>query len=96
MLAAIPAAWQTAVHIAWCLLTWAGMAVWVRANRIALQNQDRAKHLEDTRHTLSAQAESARTLPLTPVQQHFLEVMERQAALTERRRQSAAGDPAED
>jgi hypothetical protein len=96
MLAAIPAAWQTAVHIAWCLLTWAGMAVWLRANRVALRKQDRAKHLERARHTPSAPAESARTLPLTPVQQHFLEVMERQAALAEISKQSAERDPAED
>jgi hypothetical protein len=51
--------------------------VWVWANRVALRDDDRAKHLARTRHTSSARADDARTLPLTPVQQHFLEVMER-------------------
>jgi hypothetical protein len=96
MLVAIPAAWQTAVHIVWSLLTWAGMVVWVRANRVALHNRDRAKHLARARHTSSAPVDSARTLPLTPVQQHFLEVMERQAALAKISRQSAQGDPERD
>jgi hypothetical protein len=77
MLAAIPAAWQTAVHIVWGLLTWGGMVVWVWVNRVALQDEDRAKHLARTRQALSARADDARTLPLTPVQQHFLEAMER-------------------
>jgi hypothetical protein len=77
MLAAIPAAWQAAVHIVWGLLTWGGMVVWVWANRVALQDEDRAKHLARTRQAPSAPADGARTLPLTPVQQHFLEVMER-------------------
>jgi hypothetical protein len=77
MLTAIPAAWQTAVYILWGLLTWGGMVVWVWANRVALEDEDRAKHLARTRNTPSARADGARTLPLTPVQQHFLEVMER-------------------
>jgi hypothetical protein len=72
MVAAIPAAWQTAVQVVWWLLTWGGMAVWVWANRAALQEQDRVTHLARTR----TPADAARTLPLTPVQQHFLEVME--------------------
>ncbi len=77
MLAAIPTAWQTAVHLVWWLLTWGGMVVWVWLNRVALEDEDRAKHLAHTRNTSSASADGTRTLPLTPVQQHFLEVMER-------------------
>jgi hypothetical protein len=77
MVAAIPAAWQTAVYIVWGLLTWGGMAVWVWANRVALQAEDRAKYLAGIRQARSARTDGARTLPLTPVQQHFLEVMER-------------------
>jgi hypothetical protein len=77
MFTAIPAVWQTAVHLLWWLLTWGGMAVWVWANRVALEDEDRAKHLARTRPTPSAHADLASTLPLTPVQQHFLEVMER-------------------
>jgi hypothetical protein len=78
MLVAIPAAWQTVVHIVWWLLTWGGMVVWVWLNRGALQDEDRAKDLARTRHKPSARADGPRTLPLTSVQQHFLEVMERQ------------------
>jgi hypothetical protein len=73
MWAAIPAAWQTAVHIMWCLLTWGGMVVWVWVNRVALRDEDRAKHRARAR----AAVDAARTLPLTSVQQHFLDVMER-------------------
>ena len=74
MLAAIPAAWQMAVDIVWCLLTWGGMVVWVWVNRVALRDEDRAKH----RGRARAASDAARTLPLTPVQQHFLDVMDRQ------------------
>lgn len=77
MLVAIPAAWQTAVHIVWGLLTWGGMLVWVSANRVALEDEDRAKHLARTRQAPSVRADGTGTLPLTPVQQHYLEVMER-------------------
>jgi hypothetical protein len=77
MLAAIPAAWQTAVHIVWGLLTWGGMVVWVWANRVALEDEEQAKNLARTRQAPSEDANGARTLPLTPVQRHFLEVMER-------------------
>jgi hypothetical protein len=77
MLTAIPAAWQTAVHIVWGVLTWGGMVVWVWANRVVLEDEDRAKHLARTCQAPSVRADGTRTLPLTPVQQHFLEVMER-------------------
>jgi hypothetical protein len=77
MWAAIPASWETTVQVVWCLLTWGGMVVWVWVNRVALRDEDRAKHLARTRPAPSARADDARTLPLTPVQQHFLEVMER-------------------
>jgi hypothetical protein len=73
MWAAIPAAWQTAVLIMWCLLTWGGMVVWLWVNRVALRDEDRAKQRARAR----AAVDAARTLPLTPVQQHFLDVMER-------------------
>jgi hypothetical protein len=72
MLTAIPAGWETTVQIVWCLLTWGGMVVWVWVNRVALRDEDRAKHRARAR----AAADAARTLPLTAVQQHFLDVME--------------------
>jgi hypothetical protein len=73
MLAAIPADWETTAQIVWCLLTWGGMVVWVWINRVALRDEDRAKHRARTRTA----SDATRTLPLTAVQQHFLDIMER-------------------
>jgi hypothetical protein len=78
ILAAIPTPWRTAMHVVWCLLTWGGMSVWVWANRVALRDEDRGKRIACARRAPEAPADAARTLPLTPVQQHFIEVMERQ------------------
>jgi hypothetical protein len=76
-LAGIPPSWQTTVRIAWCLLTWGGMVVWLWANRAALRDEERAKRRAGKPYRPAAQPETARTIPLTPVQRRFLEVMER-------------------
>lgn len=73
----IPAPWRTVWHVVWSLLTLGGMSVWVRANSAALLDEDRARHTEHKQHTSSAPADTGRTIPLTPVQQRFLEIMER-------------------
>lgn len=70
----IPPAWQTVAQVGWCLLTLGGMAGWVHVNRSALLLEDHAKH-HRRRRPESPPAE--RTIPLTPVQRHFLDVTER-------------------
>ena len=70
----IPPAWQTVAQVGWCLLTLGGMAGWVHVNRSALLLEDQAKH-HRRRRPESPPAE--RTIPLTPVQRHFLDVTER-------------------
>jgi hypothetical protein len=75
MIAHLPPAWVTGGEIAWSVLTIAGMSLWVRANWAALQREERAQRDAEKRRRLGQPAIPARTLPLTPVQEHFMDVM---------------------
>ena len=75
-LAQLSPGWETVVEVVWAAVTIAGMTVWVCLNWAALQ---RAERIDRTRATHGATCRAdvqARTLPLTPVQRHFLAVMQ--------------------
>jgi hypothetical protein len=74
----ISAAWEMVVQGTWCVLTLGGMWVWVRIHQDVLRDEDRAKQREQRRDKYAAPADGARTIPLTPVQERFLAVMERE------------------
>jgi hypothetical protein len=76
MLAQFSPGWETVVEVVWAALTIAGMAVWVRLNWAALQREERSARMHTTHDAARRAAVQARTLPLTPVQKHFLAVME--------------------
>ena len=76
LLAQLSPGWDTAVEVTWAALTIAGMARWVRLNWAALQREERTDRLRST-HCAAHRADvQARTLPLTPVQRHYLAVIE--------------------
>ncbi len=76
LLAQLSPGWKTIVEVAWAALTIAGMAIWVRLNWAVLQREERTDRLRSI-HCAAHRADvQARTLPLTPVQSHYLAVME--------------------
>src|SRR4051794_13527231 len=75
MIAHLPPAWVTAAEIVWSVLTIVGMSIWVRTNWAALQREERAQRDAEKRRCLGQSALPPRSLPLTPVQEHFLAVM---------------------
>lgn len=65
--------------VGWVTLMRASLTFWVRSNRSALQ-QDELQHRDERVHSAGGaepevMMQPQRTLPLTPVQQHYLEVM---------------------
>ena len=71
-LAHLSARWETALEIGWSIVIAGGMAIWLRMNWAALLREDReqqAARWRARRHT------SARTTPLTPVQERYLAAM---------------------
>jgi hypothetical protein len=76
MLARLSPGWETMADIAWAVLTVAGMGVWVRLNWAALLHEEREQRMSAMRRASRGHDTPARTLPLTPVQQQFLAVME--------------------
>src|SRR5689334_18554667 len=73
MRAHLSSGWATGAEIAWSTLMLGGMSLWVRTNWDALQREERSAKM---RHAHFRPATPARTTPLTPVQEHFLAVME--------------------
>ena len=76
LLARLSPGWDTAVEVVWAALTIAGMAIWIRLNWAALQREERTDRMRTVRGAGHRADVQARTLPLTPVQRHFLAVME--------------------
>jgi hypothetical protein len=74
MLARLSPGWETVAASVWAALTLAGMAAWVRLNWTALQRTERTERTLTTRGAVRRADMRTRTLPLTPVQAHFLEV----------------------
>src|SRR5262245_24175933 len=77
LLAQLSPGWDTTVEVVWAALTIAGMAIWVRLNWAALQREDHTDRLRITHGAAHRADVQARTLPLTPVQRHFLAVMKK-------------------
>lgn len=76
MRAHLSSGWETGAEIAWSVLMIVGMSIWVRANWAALQREERDERAVHTRRLPGRPVLPARTLPLTPVQERFLAVME--------------------
>ena len=74
MMANLPPPWTTFAEIGWCVLTTVGMGIWIRGNRAALMYDERKQRTHQRPVPLGAQ--SGRTIPLTPVQERFLAVLE--------------------
>jgi hypothetical protein len=75
----LPEAWYTIIDWVWSALTLAGMSVWVWFNRDALREEDQHARRKARQHPLMPTTPTPpRSLPLTPVQQHFLDVMDTQ------------------
>jgi hypothetical protein len=73
----LPDSWSTIIDWVWSVLTLAGMSAWVWFNREALREEDqRARRKAHQHPPLPARPMSPRTLPLTPVQRHFLDVID--------------------
>jgi hypothetical protein len=79
MWAELPASWYPIIEGTWAVLTLCGMSLWVWVNREALRENERRRRTKRKRQpqAQSAQA-SLRSIPLTPVQRRFLDVMDRQ------------------
>ena len=78
--AELPEHWYTIIDWVWAALTLAGMSVWVWVNRDVLHGEE-DQHARRTAHqnpSLPATPTLPRSLPRTPVQQHFLDVMDTQ------------------
>lgn len=73
----IPPAWEMIAQGIWCVLTLGGMSVWVRSNRAALLLDDQEQQRPSRRYREPPPEDSERTIPLTSVQRHFLDVVER-------------------
>ena len=67
--------WETAAEIGWSILTLAGMGLWVRQNRAALEHEDQQRHHRRPAADRDGST-GPRTVPLTPVQAHFLAAMQ--------------------
>ena len=77
MLAHFSPGWETVVAVVWAALTIAGMALWVCLNWAALQHEERIDRMRITHGAARPADVQARSLPLTPVQRHFLALMEK-------------------
>lgn len=73
----IPPAWEMVAQGIWCVLTFAGMKAWVWANRTALLLDDQAQEQTIRRYSEAPLVDPERTIPLTSVQRHFLDVVDR-------------------
>jgi hypothetical protein len=73
----IPPTWEMAAQGLWCVLTLGGMWLWVWLNQEALHDEDRANQGADKYDDPGPAEDDGRTIPLTPVQKRFLEVMKR-------------------
>jgi hypothetical protein len=74
-----PTSWYPIIECMWGAFTLCGMSIWAWVNREALREEDR--RLRTTRRrqpqTQSVQG-STRSISLTPVQQRFLDVMDKE------------------
>ncbi|MEO7909083.1 MAG: hypothetical protein ABIV47_05480 [Roseiflexaceae bacterium] len=72
----LSSSWEIGAEIAWATLMIAGMGMWMRANRVALKRSDDQERAAAVQRVPRLPEQGARTLPLTPVQQRYLAVME--------------------
>jgi hypothetical protein len=79
MWAELPASWYPIIECTWAALTLCGMSIWVWVNWEALQEEDRRRYTTRKRQPQAQSAPtSTRSMPLTPVQRHFFDVMDKQ------------------
>lgn len=77
--AELPERWYAIIDWGWSAVTLCGMSVWVWVNRDTLREEDQEAHRKAHQHPpLAATPTPPRSLSLTPVQQHFLDVMDTQ------------------
>lgn len=77
MQAQIPPQWEILVDGGWAALLIAGMSIWVWANWPALCEEERRQRTQRKQYVGMAHRSLPHTLPLTPVQQRFLDTMDR-------------------
>jgi hypothetical protein len=79
MWAELPASWYPIIECTWGALTLCGMSIWVWVNREALREEDRRQRTKPERQPqVQSTPASTRSTPLTPVQRHFFDVMDKQ------------------
>jgi len=76
MWAELPQVWYTIIEVVWPMLVLCGLGAWCWVYREALGKEDQQMHKKRNQQ-LQTQLPppSTRTVPLTPVQKHFLDVM---------------------
>jgi len=77
MWAQFPQGWYTIIDDTWAVLDLAGMGGWCWIYREALREEDRQSRKKRHPQRQIAITSPERTIPLTPVQKHFLEVMDK-------------------
>ena len=77
MWAQFPQGWYTTIEYIWAVLVLAGMSAWCWIHREALREEDRQSRKKRHRQRQPQINPPLRTIPLTPVQKNFLEVMEK-------------------
>jgi hypothetical protein len=77
MWANVPDSWSSIIDGVWSALTLAGMSGWVWLNHDALREDDQRARRKAHKHPqVPAQPTFSSSPPLTPVQQHFLDMMD--------------------
>lgn len=79
MMANLPPPWTTVAEIGWCVLMTVGMGIWIHANRTALMYDERKQRVHEryaNERRVPPGAQGGRTIPLTPVQERFLAVLD--------------------
>jgi hypothetical protein len=84
MWAELPQSWYTIIECVWSVLVLCGMGVWCWVYKKDLRDGERQARKKCNRHDQrQSTSRSTRTVPLTPVQKHFLDVMNKHKGLYE-------------
>jgi hypothetical protein len=77
MWAQFPQGWYTIIEYIWAVFVLAGMGAWCWLEREALREEDRQSHKKRSQQLQPQIISPVRTIPLTAVQKHFLDVMDK-------------------
>jgi hypothetical protein len=77
MWAQLPQGWYTSIEYVWAVLVLAGMGLWCWIHREAMREEDRRSRKKRRQQLQPEITAPGRTIPLTSVQKHFLEVMDK-------------------